>query len=234
MSIKTDLREVLDLTTRQHATKARIDILRSRLDAAARAEWERTGAAPSWKTKGMGVVRLDGADADLTATVTDGHAYASYMAEHHPSETVATLTLDPTQLEAALQALEFAEVTVHMADVTARPGFAKVHLAGLTLITHKDEDGKDVHEFLEVDGEDDGSGEAWNVPGLTAMQPPPRFVIAVDAKAKSDAVHEAVLEQEQIDAEQAAIEALLAKPIEPETEPDHQVDAAPDDADKVA
>ncbi|WP_053207967.1 hypothetical protein [Jiangella muralis] len=183
-----DLAEVLRLTAQQHATKARIDRLRARIDERARAEWQATGAAPSYKIRGLGTIRLDGADLDPKAVVSDRAEFASFVAEQWPTEVVATITVPADQLPAALEALDFAGVPVEESDATVREAFQGKYLG--ELVVEKDPAAPEGEtRYYAADRK-----LGVIVPGLGGKPSNPHLTVAVDKDAKADAIEAALAE----------------------------------------
>lgn len=183
-----DLAGVLADTLEQAKLKARIDARRARIDEAARATWQATGAAPQWKLPGAGAVRLDNVAGEPTPAVTGPAEYASWVAERHPSEVVATITVPADRLADALEALEFAGVDVETSDATVRPAFQSKHLSTLSLDREPepDEHGHRGWYAVTEDGE--------VVPGIVGLTPEPRLVVTVDRDVKRAALAEVAAE----------------------------------------
>jgi glutathione S-transferase len=178
-------REVLELTLMQHRIKRAIDLRRAKLDELARAELQATGAAPQWKIRDRGTIRLDGADAPPKAYVRDSAAFASYIAERFPHEATATITLDSAALAAALEALEFAGIKHNGAKAAVRPAFQTVYLDGLLLDKDAEEDENGKRPYVAIDPE-----TAEVVPGIGGDVSSPTLKVIADPAAKKTAERE--------------------------------------------
>lgn len=188
-----ELRELLDLTIQAAAVKRRVDVLRARIDAAARTEYEESdGATPSWKIKGLGAVRLDGTDNEPTPYVADQEALASYVAEHHPTEAFGVLVVPTTDLATAIEALGFAGVA-HASKIELRATATKVALAKATLVDlDEDDDDKPEPRWACF------NPEGVEIPGIGgAPGAQPRLVVTPEPAAKQAAL-------DLVDAELAA------------------------------
>ncbi len=174
-----ELRELLDLTLQQTATKRRIDLLRDLVAREAQQTLTTTGAAPSWKIRGLGAIRYDTPDPDKpTVYVQDPAALATWAAEHQPTEVVATITLDGTMLEAAVEALRFAGVPIQEATATVRDGAAE-RLMRDAILTNVAADGDDPDWLVTLD---DGTV----IDGLgTKASGPAKLVVTPDSAAKA-------------------------------------------------
>ena len=188
------LQVILTNTEAEAAAKATIARTRAVLEAEARARLAAEGAAPSWSTKGLGKVRYDDAG-EWTATVADETALGSWVAEHYPTEATAVVTLDATDLEAALEALTFAGITPAEARVALRPTFA-AQLAENRLPD------RDVVVDVEETASDDGGVD--RVINITAVH---QTTVAIIAAATTDA-EGIVLDPRAVDARRRDLETL--------------------------
>lgn len=208
-------RQILELTLAQHQLKRAIDLRRARIDEMARAEFARTGSAPSWKIRDLGTIRLDGADAPPKPEVNDAAAFASWIAERYPHEVTGTIKLDGTQLTAALEALDFAGVPHLGADLEVREAFQALFLKSLRVDRDdpdpENPDAPRPHFAILVDGD---SGEVTTVPGVGAVQPGMKLYVSSDTAAKSDALAEVEAETklvlDQLDEQTNSRPAIVA------------------------
>jgi hypothetical protein len=179
---------LLELTRQQHGLKFQIDKLRAGADEFARARWQaEKDRAPKWEIAGLGAIRLDNTNGETTPAVTDAAEFASYVAERYPHEAVATITVPAGQLEAALEALGFAEVKVDKAEVAVRPAFQTRILGDVELAQDEpEEEGgeKPPHYGVLIDKE---SGNVERVPGIGANIALPKLVVTVSNEAKAEA-----------------------------------------------
>lgn len=214
MRVDRLLTEVLTATADKTRAEARIARLRAVLDAEARRRHAEEGAAPSWKARGLGAVRLDGADAPLAPYVDDPEAVASYVAERAPSETVATITVPAGHLEAALEALDLGGVVVEGSRVEVRPAYLERLLDEL--------------EAIDADTVADPSSGAV-VPGVRATRPAARLVVALDRDAKARVLAEvdAELEREETALADELAAGATADTVDAATSVSPQVTASP-------
>ncbi len=212
-----ELREILELTLEQQRIKRLIDLRRAKLDQFARDELERTGAAPTWKIRGLGTIRLDGAgvDPEPIAYIADENALASYVAERTPTEAIATIVVPAGKLAEALEALGYAGIEPERSTVVARSHQAAAVLASATLVLDDDADAVDgaAPKYLAVDPD----GQV--IPGVAGRltDPQPRLVVVADKEAKAAVI--------------AAADAELETDAETDAETAHE---APADADAAA
>lgn len=213
MRVDKVLERILEATADATAAKRRVDRYRELLFDEAKARFAAEGAAPTWKRRGLGAVRLDGADSPPSPVITDPAAYASWMAERHPSEVTARLTVPADRLAEALDALEFAGLSDMSADLEVRPAWSQAFLAGLQLDEVKPPvPGVSSGEWQAL-VVDEATGEASVVPGVGGNPPVPRLVVSLDAARKRKAVEEAdaLVEVEEGD-DRAAAEATDDEP----------------------
>lgn len=167
------------------AANTRKDLLRDAVAAVCTASGTDRSKTP------LGEVRLDGGAGEPVAYIADDAAYASWVAQRHPQEVTATVTVPADQLEAVLALLDGAGVAGVTAQVTpTRDGLR--HLASATLV----EDGEDGWFGVSPDGETI-DGVAGRRPGGTWKVVPVRSRL-VEAK---------VAAEESTRAEIAALEA---------------------------
>lgn len=183
MRVDRLLGELLEATAAKTAASRRIDRLRDVLDTEARRRYAAEGAAPTWKAPKLGSVRLDPKDAK--AYVADADAFASYVAQRFPSEVAARIELDAVQLEAALEALTFAGVTVHRSAVEVRPSFVEALLSNAEVLYTEDpaqgaEPGKPLKVVARVV---DGTLEA--IDGTDVLPPTATLVVTLDRTRKA-------------------------------------------------
>lgn len=190
-----ELRELLTLTGEQHRIKRRIDLVRARVDARARTEYDTTGIAPTWKMPKSGQIRLDGCGGDPIPYVVNDSTVAEHIAQRTPDNAVATITVPADKLEAALEVLGFADVHVTRSEVTARDSAVAALLKDATLV--------DTWEGLPDDAEKpdpryfavDPDGQV--IPGVSGRVPSaPRLVVAVDPAVKAALTAQADAEDE--------------------------------------
>lgn len=220
MNVRTAIERLLEATAAQTAIKVRIDRLRTDLHREAVTRWQADGAAPTWKAKGLGTVRLDGADADRRAKVVDASEFTSWLAQRQPAAVDARIRLHPDQLEPALEALRFAGVTVTGADLDADPHVTADILANLHLTI----EGGDVYEgdqdpvtrqweTVVAHTLDNTTGELVQVPGIGAHPPaPPKLVVSLDAERKRQLLEDAIAELEVEEADERVETELAAEP----------------------
>lgn len=193
-----ELRRLLELTLEQQRIKRLIDLSRARIDEVARSEHARTGAAPTWKIKGLGQIRLDGVDPEPIPYVADGPEFGSWLAQQHPSEVRASIAVPADRLEEAIDALGFAEIPVESSTAEPREAFLSRFLDTLTLV-----DVEDGHGWQAVDD------QGQLVPGVGGrVASSPRLVVAADRAAKQAVIDDA-------DATYAAEQAAGVEPAEP-------------------
>lgn len=167
------------------AANTRKDLLRDAVAAVCTASGTDRSKTP------LGEVRLDGGAGEPVAYIADDAAYASWVAQRHPQEVTATVTVPADQLEAVLALLDGAGVAGVTAQVTpTRDGLR--HLASAALV----EDGEDGWFGVSPDGETI-DGVAGRRPGGTWKVVPVRSRL-VEAK---------VAAEESTRAEIAALEA---------------------------
>lgn len=177
--IKVDavLRRILEAAAEEVTARQRGARYRRLLEDEARARHAAEGAAPTWKARGLGQVRWDGADADPKPYVAAPVAFGSWAAQRHPSGVVATLTVPADRLAAAVEALGFAGIPDITAQVTAHPRFVE------TFLEQVDVAGSEEAGWVVVAAD---TGEV--VEGLAARTPSPRLVVVLDRQAKADAL----------------------------------------------
>lgn len=184
------LRLLLELSLEQAALKRRIDLVRDEVDAYARAELDTKGAAPTWKIKGLGQVRIDGYDPDPDPVpyVADEDEFATYVAGTQPTEVIAAVAIAVDRLDEAMEALGFAGVPTLGATVRTRGNVDSRVLANVTLIDRwedlpADTDDKPEPRWVAYD---DAGNEVTGVSARTGGSQP-RLVVAVDRPAKAAA-----------------------------------------------
>lgn len=187
ISIPDLLEGILEATAAEAAAKARIVAYRGALEDEARRRLAADGAAPSWNAPELGKVRLEPAGA-WSATVADPAAFGSYVAEHHPTEATAVLALSAGDLEAALEALEFAGIKPLDTNLEVRSAWSGPFLAGLAL---------DVDEEELDDGTVDRTVTAADtttgsiVPGIGVTRSAAKLVVSLDRGRRTAVVEEA-------------------------------------------
>lgn len=88
MNVKLLLEELLQATADKAGADARIGHLRSILSDEALRRYDEEEAAPTWKSKGAGTVRLD--VPDEKPTVVDDDAWLAYVREVSPDDVVVS------------------------------------------------------------------------------------------------------------------------------------------------
>lgn len=185
------VRRLLDLTIEQRAVKRAVDLLRADLDAAARTEFATSGVVPSWKIPGLGSIALDGAAETEERYVDDHTAYGSYIAERFPSETVGVITVPGSMLEAALEALRFAEVDVTATQVSSPKHNQAAHLDTLETVDLATDDAHPDRRLVDADGQV-VPGAAWRLTSSPRLVVRPERTAVTRVEAVVDADHEAL------------------------------------------
>lgn len=207
LSIPALLEAILEATATKTSAETRIAGIRTVLDQAARARYAEEGAAPSWKRRDLGNVRLD-EPGEWKATVVDAAAFGSYVAQAYPTEATAVIRVPAALAEVALDALRFAGLGTEVETSTeVRGNFREKLLEGLVV---------DVEETRHDDGAldrtitvvDPATGVV--VDGLSATRKEATLVVTLDRDRRAAVVAEA----------KAAAKALLdedapAAPPEP-------------------
>lgn len=178
--------------------------LRVEIDRLAREEYARQGS-DRWKADGLGKshVRLDGTQDGPKVMVVKPAEFASYLGEHAPEYAITTITVPAAQLAAALEALEFAGVTVKSADAAPGPDAAGWVADNCRATPDPDTGGWVVQHVA------DGAVVASDVPGLGAFLKPARLVVSLDRDIKATSEREAI---EEAEADLAGILADAASP----------------------
>jgi hypothetical protein len=216
--IPTLLEGILDATADEVAAKSRVQGFRAVLEDEARRRVIDEGAAPSWKAT-AGTVRYQDIG-PWTATVIDPQVFASHVADHHPEHVTATVVLDATDLEAALEALEFAGVKPLRSELEVRDPFGTAYLKGLNVdvaeIGQRDSEGHDLHMHREftITHVDTDTGEAVVVPGTSAARTPGKLVVTLDKDAKAKAVEAAASAASQLVATATVLPTEAAPPAD--------------------
>jgi hypothetical protein len=207
--IPTLLDGILEATAAKAGAEARITTLRAALEAEGRRRLEVEGAAPSWNAPKLGKVRLD-PPGEFEAYVEDSDTFASWAAEHHPTEVTATLTINASDLEDALQALTFIGAPVHESRLEVRPAWRKPFLDALALdvVEERDASSQLVRTVVAADTK---TGET--VPGIGATRDAAKLVVSLDRDRRTAAITEAtnvataVIEAASDDTEEAEVDA---------------------------
>lgn len=205
MRVDLVIRKLLTATAEKTGAERRIALLRDQLDREARRRYSEEGAAPTWKAPRLGVVRLDPKDAK--PYVDDAQAFANYVAERHPDEVEATITLPAASLEAAIDALDFAGVGDYRALLEVREPFRTKLLEELKVETTAAVDPSPSGDSpVEVAYSalrllDETTGEVEAVAGVKVHPPGATLVVTLDrdAKARAIADADAAFEVEQAD-----------------------------------
>lgn len=113
MDVRARIEELLSLTARKTAAEERIEAIRTELTEEALRRYRDEGAAPSWKTPGLGTVSLAGIGGTGELLVTDGAAFHAWVAANYPTEATRTVTL--TVDLATMTVEEADEVAAHVA-----------------------------------------------------------------------------------------------------------------------
>lgn len=224
MNVRKALERLLDVTAQATALKVRADVLRAHLHEEAVRRYHAEEAAPSWSVRGLGKVRLDGADAPRKARVEDAAAYSSWVAEHVPHVATAVIELPPSELEAALEALEFARLEVKASRVEVDEHYTAAFLDGLELTVETIHEagseeplGREIVTALAVD---QGSGETFAVPGIGAQAKPSlKLVVNLDPARKRDVIADAEAELDAEERVDAAAEEFANTPVDQLREP---------------
>jgi hypothetical protein len=217
VNIATACSRIMEATASELAAKTRVQGLRYALDKHLRRIAAEQGAAPSFKVKGLGQVRLDGMDAAPKPFVADADTFASWVAEHHPTEATATVTLSPERLEEALELLRFAGIITDEVKLSARPGYVNALLPTLAVDV---EDVQTGEGFAPVDRHvtavDPKTGEL--VPGIGATTATPKLVVVLDRDRKQAVIDETEAElaselpDDTLDEDQPAEPATVPAP----------------------
>ncbi len=187
ISIPDLLEGILEATAAEAAAKARIVAYRGALEDEARRRLAADGAAPSWNAPELGKVRLEPAGA-WSATVADPAAFGSYVAEHHPTEATAVLALSAGDLEAALEALEFAGIKPLDTNLEVRSAWSGPFLASLALDVDEEElDDGTVNRTVTAADTTTGS----IVPGIDVTRSAAKLVVSLDRGRRTAVVEEA-------------------------------------------
>ncbi len=212
------LQELLTATADEVNAKARVSIVRSTLEDEGRRRLADEGAAPTWKT-GLGVVRYD-AQGDWRAVVAVPSAFGSYVAEHHPENATATVVLNSADLEAVLEAIEFAGIRPLSSAVEVREPFGTEFLKGLTVDVAESQasPGHPVGDerTFTVTEVDKTTGEARPVPGLSAARTPAKLVVTLDKDQRQAAIEAATAAAEQVVANATVLDAEQTEAADPE------------------
>lgn len=164
---------------------ARADAKAATLKARAVAEAERirteVGSADRFASdQKLGVLRLDGADKPAAPVVTKDGEFGSFLAERAPEHAAATITVPAQYLAAALSSLEFAGIPQVEADV--RPASSWRDWVDGSCVIQADPDTAGGWVVLYVDEEK----HTHVVPGLSAVKPQPRWVLAPNQDLKRE------------------------------------------------
>lgn len=211
MNVRDTIERLLEATAQASALKAKVDVWRTELHDEALREYARTGAAPTWAVRGLGKVRLDGADAPRRPHVADHDAYASWVAQRRPDVVTATIVLDsPDTVEAALEALTFAGIGTGAVTLDVQPIWTAELLDGATVtVDHDTNPDGDLVEDVAVSND---AGEV--LPFLGANKPAaPRIAVTLDPARKRTAIAEAEAELEDLDTVDAP--AVTGEEVEP-------------------
>lgn len=206
MHVPTLLDGILEATARKAGAEAQITTLRATLEDEARRRLKAEGAAPSWNVPQLGKVRLD-PPGDYAAHVEDADTFASFAAEHYPTEVIANITVRAADLAEALQALEFVGITA-TAQLETRPSWRSAYLTDLTLDVEEEFDasGQTVRTVTALDDAD------HVVPGIGATRKAASLVVTLDRDRRTAAITEAkaavdsVIEAATPEDEEAAVD----------------------------
>lgn len=158
----------------------------------------------------LGTLRLDGADLPATASVSDSAALGAYLAEHHPDQAAATITVPASMVDLLIGAMESLGVTatVKVAPVDAA-GFLKDSckvIAGETAGTWT---------VRDVTGE-----TARDVPGVTATRPQPTWKLIPNSEMRRERIAAAIdMVDGQVEAMREPVAPLAVVP-DPAPEPE--------------
>lgn len=167
------------------AAKVRADYLRDHLAATLT-----TVGGDRIKTP-LGEVRLDGANTEPKAYIADDDAYASWVAERHPEQVTATITIPADRLADAIEAMEFAGINTHSAKVVPTAD-GLTHLQKATL----EPAGDSAWIAVSVDGE--------QIPGVEGRRAGGTWKVVPTRGLATDAKTAAI---EEVQRELAEIEA---------------------------
>lgn len=205
ISIPDLLEGILEATAAEAAAKARIVAYRGALEDEGRRRMAADGAAPSWNAPDLGKVRLE-PPGPWAPTVADPDTFASYVAEHHPSEATGVIRVPVEHLEDVLAAIGFALPTsmggpaTIEAAIEVRPAWVGPYLATLALDVEVAEHDDGTTTVTATAAETD-TGNI--VPGLTATQTAAKLVVALDRNRRT-----AVVEEARTSANAAIVEAI--------------------------
>jgi hypothetical protein len=194
--------------------------------AAAVAEAERIrldigGSADRFTSEqGLGVLRLDGANKPAVPRIEKPAEFASWLAERHPQLVQATITVPADQLEAALKAIEFAQITTVSAEAQPKTEATLWMTENCRPFADPDSPG----DWLVRAATDNGYE---SVPGVGATQPAPTWVLTANSdlkKARAQASADQAREQVKQLVEPAA--AVGSPAPDPGPEPITYVDLA--------
>jgi hypothetical protein len=196
------LQRILGATADKARAEAVIARLREGLHAEAMRRFRDEGAAPSWKARGLGSARLDGADAPPKVFVSRDGEFADWLAQRQPESVVATLTVPADRLADALDALGFAGV-----DATAQVVTGPAALTWVDEHTRAVQLEEDRWSVVAVD-EDGKRTDEGEIPGLLASRSAPRIVISLAPEVKAQAVSDALAELDVADADARVLDEI--------------------------
>lgn len=176
--VRALLDELLTIEARMAGLAQRGGDLRVELEARARKVKNDDGVAPTWRAPGLGTASFS--DPQPKVVVKDEPALASWVAQRHPTEATATITVpgDTDTLERALAALAEEEVTIAGVVTTIRPAWLTDFVKGCAAPDEAPSD-----EVWSADGE--------KVDGLyLAPAAVGRLSVRLDPEAKARAIAE--------------------------------------------
>lgn len=211
------LAAILEATADEVSAKARVAGIRATLEDEARRRTHDEGAAPTWNATGVGRVSYQDVG-KWSASVADPQAFASYVAEHHPDNVTATVHLNAADLEAVLEALEFAGIRPLRSELEVREPFGSAYLKGLEVAV--DESARDeatgaIERTFTVTDVDQATGVVREVPGVSGSRTPGKLVVSLDRDRKADAVEAARRAAEQVVAEATVLDTEGAPVADP-------------------
>lgn len=195
--LRTECDRALTLTADQHRIGYLLTLTRNRISDHLKAQYAATGAVAKFKNRKAGEVRLDGADPEPKAVVTDPAAYASWVAERHPTEAVATIEVPADRLDDALAVLALGGIDDAKAKVEVRDVFKTAHLKGLDLVEVDDTDPTQWTAYDPESAEQvDGVGGRLRAQVLKVLLPKAlKEEIEADATAEDTELHPADSEE---------------------------------------
>ena len=132
--LRSECERTLTLTADQHRISHMLTLARTRIGDYLKQQYAETGAVAKFKSRGLGEVRLDGADPEPKAFVTNLGEYSSWVAQRYPEEVITTIEVPAEQLSDALAALGLSGIDVINSKVEVRDVFKTSHLKSVDLV----------------------------------------------------------------------------------------------------